>query len=689
MSLEYTIPRRAENLLLAELADTAAVILTGARQTGKSALARKVAATRASVIYDLENTDNYRALRDPGAELRRHSGKLVVIDEVQKRPELFSQLRVIIDEERSAGNSAGKFLLLGSVTGKLQGQSEGLTGRAARMQLHPFDWLEVRGHTDLPSLWNRGGHPRSLLAATDELSSKRRQDYLDLTLYADVLSTSTRVRATLADYKNLLLLLADRQKDIANKARLASDLGLPLTTVNAMLANLEELMIVRRLPAYAVKVSPRVAKNPKYYICDSGLLHTVMGKSAADLASRSRGASWEGFVIQNLIAVLPRGWEAYFFKIHGNGHEIDLLLQIPGGGLWAVEIKAGASAMPDRRFTKPLKILAPERSFIVTYGEAAPRNIGNIEILSLADMMNELLAQTVPLHKPQADVMMLSAASNAFTRIMQALNDNDEKRINIRRPQFIKHFSRLIDTIFQEQNAALWQKQRNELICWLAAEAARTPELPEADTWLAALIRVLEKILAIQSQESGSSFSKACCHDLFVQVLATLIDKRCFGAVCRLATSKYYLDGKMLESARFSLRPIDRDSIIAESLASFNPPDSVAALIDAELILMLHDNLPRKTTSKNSGLHWRPAILLAQPGTPPAPFFVRAQEPAGATALLACFGLPPDTAGVRTLQTAGAEILKRAQLSDSQNAVDWQRIERCLNINSWNDLQQA
>ena len=702
MSLDYTVPRRAESLLLAELADTPAVILIGARQTGKSALARKVAATRASVIYDLEDAEAFRTLRQPGAELRRHSGKLVVIDEVQKRPELFSELRVLIDEERAAGKPAGKFLLLGSVTGKLQRQSEGLTGRASRIQLHPFDWLEARGQTDLLSLWNRGGHPRSLLAETDELSSKRRQDYLDMALYADVLSTNTRIRATLADYRNLLHLLADKQKDTANRARLASDLGLPLTTVAAMLANLEEMMLVRRLPAYAVKVSQRVAKSPKYYICDSGLLHTIMGKSAADLAGRSRGASWEGFVIQNLGAVLPRGWEPYFFRIHGNGHEIDLLLQKPGGGLWAIGIKSGPETLPDRRFAGPLKILAPERSFIVRYGETARRDINNIEVLSLADMMNELLAQAVPIQAPQPDAGRPDGASNDLALIMQALDENDEKLINLRRARFVEHFGRrLASRPLARQAGALWAQERNELIGWLAAESARTPALPEAEAWLAALIRILEKMLASRHPDSGAAggpdddFFSSCCHDLFVHVLAVLLDKQCFGAVCRLAAGRYYAHGSMLASACFSARPADRNSESESRLpaaAGFtipNSPASIPALIDAELILLLHDSLPKSDSKKDSGLRWRPEILLAQPGTPAAPFFVRAQDPSGARALLECLGLPADAAGIRRLRNAAAAGLNREKLADPQDAADWKRIERCLNMHSWHDLQPA
>ena len=713
----YIIPRRAESQLFAALTRMPAVILIGARQTGKSELARKVAESRASQIYDLEDANDFAALREgAGAELRRHSDKLVVIDEVQRMPELFAQLRVIIDELGRDGRSAGKFLLLGSVTGRLQRQSEGLTGRATQIRLHPLDWLETRdylarsgsGQKGLPTLWNRGGYPRSLLAATDSLSDEARRDYIEKALYADILSTNTKGQAQLVHYQNLLRLLADKQKDPVRQESLASDLGLTQRIVKPMLTNLEEMMLVRRLPAYAQKVSQRVAKTPKHYICDSGILHTMLGKNARELDSRQRGASWEGFVIQNLCAVLPRGWSPYFFKAHGSGHEIDLVLQRPGGGLWAIEIKVSLNSIPDRKFLKPLQHLAPERTFVVGHGEEKRRYIGEIEVLCLADMMNELLAAAGPPSRLPDAVQSMIEPSSSLAEILQALNANDIPLINLRRARFVERFCRQFSFILDESSSAadqackLWAQSRNELLAWLAAESARCPEPPDAEAWLEALVKAFEHMLNSQPPYSllHADFFGVCRYDLFVHALASLMSSRCFAVIHKLASRKYYRHGDMLTTNEcFWIRPILDDSQLknlefqfgpppsgtakqyaAEEVALLNSPLPLSAAIEAELILLLCSIL--------SGDHyvWIPRIVLSQPGTPNLPFFIQATEPSGAKALLACLGLSPDAAGMAAARQTIAPRLE-SELAGAQNSGDWKRIERCLNMHNWHDLK--
>ena len=390
------IPRQAQTLLETLLARNPAVLIVGARQIGKSSLARRIAAGRPSVIFDLEKYQDLDKLDDYGVQLRKHADKLVVIDEVQNKPELFSELRVIIDELRAADRPYGKFLLLGSVSGRLQRQSEGLTGRIARIRMHSLNWLEVAGQFQLQHRWQRGGLPTSLLAEDDAHSLDWRQEYIDTTIHKDVL-TRAGSQITVDDYRKLLTLIAARQKDILNKGKLAGEMGHRAETINTMLANLADLMLIRKLPAYAQEIPRRLVKSPKYYICDSGIFFALVNKKLADSDNRAgtmlRGAAWEGFFIENLLSAMPRHWHPFFFRAHGSGHEVDLLFEQPGGQLWAVEIKSGEDATPNRKFLGALRHLQPQRSFLVHGGDFKHRGRNDIEILPLADMMNELRAQ--------------------------------------------------------------------------------------------------------------------------------------------------------------------------------------------------------------------------------------------------------------------------------------------------------
>ena len=728
MQQGYIIPRRAERLLLAALERVPATILIGARQTGKSELARKVAAGRASQIYDLEDAGDLALLsNDAAAELRRQRDKLVVIDEVQRLPDLFAQLRVVIDELRREGRPTGRFLLLGSVTGRLQRQSEGLTGRATEIRLHPLDWLETRSHLarshagrgGLPELWNRGGHPRSLLAASDSLSNEERRDYLEKTLYADILSVNTRGQANLVHYQNLLRLLAAKQKDAARQERLASDLGLTQRIVRAMLANLEEMMLVRRLPAYAQEVSRRVAKSPKYYICDSGLFHTVLGRSVHELDSRQRGASWEGFVIENLIAVLPRGWSPYFFRAHGSGHEIDLLLQKPAGELWAIEIKSGNSSAPAGNFLKPLRHLAPERSFVVRYGEHRRRYIGAIEEVCLADMMNELLAQERPpaVAAPASEAIMVP--EQGLAAFIAALAEGDGP-INLRRTRLVEDLSsRIRATVADDQLAKtendrlLWVQRRNSLLAWLAAEAAAAPEGRQAKMWIgkfAGLLEGMQNSLPPPWPEHGTSepgaganydfratFGRLCCHDLFVHAMAILIDNDAGAAAASLMGRKYYVHGHMLASVCLSADnprgPVAGRQTVADFVTAGAARPTVA-LIEAEAVLLIHSLLAWEGRSEAAitnpkYLRWPPWLLQAHPSRPDLPFFIKAEDRPGAENLLSCLGDSPDAAAMAAARQEITRHLERGKLDDAAGDIDWEKIERCLNIDRWHSLEQS
>ena len=715
MDAGYLMARRAEGMVAAGLARAPAVILVGARQTGKSSLARKVAASRPSIIYDLEKEADCKALRNHARELRRHSDKLVIIDEVQRKPGLFSELRVIIDELRAAGRPAGSFLLLGSVTGRLQRQSEGLTGRVTRVELHPFDWLEAFAHRgDLLTIWDRGGYPGSMLARTNDLSLARRNDYIGAALENDVSAARSSVCAQ--SYRRLLELLAERQKDTVHKSKLGSWLGLRQETIGAMLASLEEMMLIRRLPAYAKGVAGRIVRNPKYYIRDSGIFHALINKGVADLASpakaKLRGASWEGFVIQNLIAVAPRGWWPHFFKSHNSGNEIDLVFEKPGGGLWAIEIKSGANAAPARKFLRPLQSLAAERSFLVHGGQARLADVSGVEVVPLADMMNELLAQERrPPAAPPAEEII--APDRSLDEIIRTLAEGGSP-INLKRTRFIDDLSSRIRAAVADDQLAktendrlLWVQQRNMLLAWLAAEAAAAPEGKKAKAWIgkfAGLLEGMQNSLPPPWPEHGTSepgaganydfratFGRLCCHDLFVHAIAVLIDNDACSAAASLMGRKHYVHGHMLASVCLSAdnprNPIAGRPTVADFVTAGAARPTVA-LIEAEAVLLIHSLLAwegrsEAATANPKYLRWPPWLLQAHPSRPDLPFFIKAEDRPGAENLLSCLGLAPKSRSVATAKKTVLAFLERQSLDPD---ADWSKVARCLNAERWHDL---
>ena len=683
------IPRQAQALLEALLARNPAVSLIGGRQTGKSSLARKVAANRPSVIFDLEKRADRDALDDHGIILRKHADKLVVIDEVQNKPELFSELRVLIDELRADGRPYGKFLLLGSVTGRLQKQSEGLTGRIAQMRMHPLNWLEVASTTNQGTLVQRGGLPGSLFAASNADSLDWRRNYLEMTVQKDAL-TANGSRLSFDYYDQLLTLLAARQKDILNKAQLASELKIGAETVTRMLANLEDMMIIRKLPSYAMQVPRRVARNPKYYICDSGLFcaaaHcdlSALGDTPA--AGRLRGAAWEGFVIDNLLSVLPRHWKPYFFRAHKSGNEIDLLLAQPGGSLWAIEIKAAANPTPDRNFVKCLALLQPARSFLVHGGDFKHRGRGSIEIVSLADMMNELRAQET-LVQPQP-TRRIVAADSGFAELIESLTANSPLA-NLHRRRFGEHFGQQFELLVtgapaadDRQAGSQWQEARNQLLEWLDLESALRPRGEEAADWRACLAAIFEAMLAAADHDDGGkAFARLCCHDLFVHAIALLVRNRSFASVHALLARKYCWRGRMHNYTCLG-SPAPAAESQPPQVADFitgQPAEKIDLLISAELLILLHSML---TDGAESG--WQPWLGRANPGTSELPFFMQAASEEGLGEVLACLGLPVAPASIQTISAQVARLKTEPKMPAGADA---NRIERCLQLAQWYDM---
>ena len=384
--------RRIEPVLRARLRQNPAVVLLGPRQAGKTTLARALERPGAGVYLDLESPEDRLRLEDARSYLEAHAGKLVILDEVHRVPELFAVLRGVLDERRRSRRPHGHLLLLGSAAMDLLRQAgESLAGRVAFVELDPLDVGEV-GAGQLEKLWLRGGFPRSFLAAGAAGSLQWRRDFIRTYLERDVPQFGIRVPAE--TLRRFWTMLAHGQGQILNAARLASSLGVDGKTVAHYLDLLVDLLLVRRLPAWHRNSGKRLVKSPKVYVRDSGLVHALLGLETREdlLGHPVAGPSWEGMVLEYLLHVVPAGTEASYYR-SATGHEIDLVLQFPGKkGLWAVECKRSRVPRPEKGFYLACQDLRPSRRWVVYPGRERFSLGQGVEAISALDL-GELAGQ--------------------------------------------------------------------------------------------------------------------------------------------------------------------------------------------------------------------------------------------------------------------------------------------------------
>ena len=386
------LPRRLGARLNHLLTHSPAVVLLGPRQVGKTTLALEIGEKRPSVYLDLEDNTDRVKLSDPVRYFADHERDLVILDEVHRLPELFQCLRGVIDRGRRRGKPNGQFLLLGSAAIDLLKQSgESLAGRISYLELGPFDSLEVAS-AKLETLWVRGGFTRSFLADSDELSLAWRRDFIRTYLERDIPQFGSRIPAE--TLRRFWTMLAHNQSQLLNAASLAGGLGVDGKTVASYLDLLVDLLLVRRLPAWHRNVGKRLVKSPKVYVRDSGLAHALLGIRDKEslLGHPVVGPTWESFVIETLITTAPDGTEAHFYRT-ATGHEIDLVLTLPGGKLWAIEIKRSSAPGVERGFHLACADLKPDKRFVVYSGtERFPLN-ADTDAIGLGDLGRALQAK--------------------------------------------------------------------------------------------------------------------------------------------------------------------------------------------------------------------------------------------------------------------------------------------------------
>jgi len=389
------IERRLLPILLQRLDEVPAVVLLGPRQAGKTTLALALGKPRGALYLDLESEQDRAKLAEPELYLSDHLGKLVILDEIHRAPGLFPVLRGLIDRARRGTKKHGLYLLLGSAALDLLKQAgETLAGRVSYLELDPFDALEAGGTAaDLDRLWLRGGFPESFLAPSNARSLRWRQDFIRAYLERDIPQFGPRIAAQ--TLRRFWAMLAHHQGGMLNVAQLARNLGVDVKTASAYTDLLTDLLLVRRLPSWHANVGKRLVKSPKVYVRDSGLVHALLaiGDKETLLSHPVVGASWEGFVIENLLAVVPEGVQGHFYRTSG-GAEIDLVLSFPDGRLWAVEIKRSLTPRPERGFHAACTDISPARRFVVYPGEESYSAGGDTQVVSLPALARLLAGAT-------------------------------------------------------------------------------------------------------------------------------------------------------------------------------------------------------------------------------------------------------------------------------------------------------
>lgn len=368
----------------------AAVALIGPRQVGKTTLALAIGERRNALYLDLEDRDDRNKLSHPALFLEAAEDRLVILDEIHRMPEIFETLRGVIDRGRRKGKGKGRFLILGSAAIDLLRQSETLAGRIAYIDMSTLTAAEIEdSRAARDRLWLRGGFPDAYLARNDSESLALRKDFIRTYLERDVPMFGPRIPS--ATMERLWTMLAHHQGTMLNASQIARGLDISTQSVTRYIDLLCDLLLVRRLPPLHANVGKRLVKSPKVYVRDSGLVHALLGLETLHQLSGHPvvGQSWEGFVLETLLAATPWRSQASFYRTSA-GAEVDLVLENAEGRRWAIEIKRGLSAKPGRGFYQAVEDLRPDRAYVVHAGDDRYPIAEGVEAIGIRALVSEL-----------------------------------------------------------------------------------------------------------------------------------------------------------------------------------------------------------------------------------------------------------------------------------------------------------
>ena len=375
--------RTVYQIVNSRLKSMRAVCLLGPRQVGKTTIAKKLMEEDGNSVYlDLESPRDRQKLQDPETYFDYHKDKLVILDEVQRIPELFAIMRSSID----SFSKPGRFLVLGSASGDLLKQtSESLAGRIAYVELSP---LSIQEFSDLPSLWLRGGFPLSTLAGSDSDSMSWRQDFLRTFLERDIPQLGIRIPSP--QIRRFWSVCAHLQGQQLNMSEIGKSIGFSYQTVKNYIDLLEQTFMLRVLPPFHKNVKKRLVKSPRLYVRDSGLLHSLLDIRTRDdvFGHPIYGASWEGFVIETIINALPEGLFSYYRT--SNQAEMDLVIEI-GNQTICVETKASSAPTVSKGFWTSIQDIQPDQVWVVAPVTSAYPMKQGVMVSNLDQFLTHLL----------------------------------------------------------------------------------------------------------------------------------------------------------------------------------------------------------------------------------------------------------------------------------------------------------
>ncbi|NBV14844.1 MAG: ATP-binding protein [Sphingobacteriia bacterium] len=374
------------------LSVTPSVALLGPRQVGKTTLAHTIAEKANAIYLDMEDPLDIQKVQDVVGFHAENRGHLIILDEVQRVPEIFAPVRTIIDKERRKGNKNGLFLFLGSASIELLQQSgESLAGRIAYSELFPLNILEFQESLNQPdtTLWLRGGFPESLLATNELNSYTWRKNFIRTYLERDIPQLGPRIPAS--TLQRFWTMLAHHQGSVMNAAHLARSLDVSGTTIARYLDLMCDLLLVRRLQPWTFNIGKRLIRSPKIYVRDSGLVHTLLNiKEMNELLGHPVvGGSWEGFVIENIISALRDTIPCYYYGTPG-GAEIDLILEFSPSDRWAIEIKRSTAPSISKGFHLACDEIKASQKFVVYNGTQRFPMTNGITAISLRGIVEEV-----------------------------------------------------------------------------------------------------------------------------------------------------------------------------------------------------------------------------------------------------------------------------------------------------------
>ncbi len=369
------VPRLLQNRIVNALASVPVIAILGPRQVGKTTLAQEIASQfleKETSYLDLERESDLAKLKDPEDYLVSFSNKLLIIDEVQRKADLFTTLRSLIDERIRNGEKGGHFILLGSASRDLiQHSTETLAGRVRYLELSPFSIPEINQFNpkqfDISELWLRGGFPGSFLAPNDNESWDWRTDFISSYVERDIPIMGPRISSE--RMRRVWSMLAHMNGQQVNFSSLGKSLETDHKTIRSYIDLLSDFYMVRQLTPWSGNTKKRLVKSPKVYLRDSGILHHLLNVSDKEtlLGHPGLGASWEGFVVENIVTNLPNTWRFSYYRT-STGTEIDLVMEGPRDSTVAVEIKRSSSPRVSAEFHSACKDIKATRKLVIYSG---------------------------------------------------------------------------------------------------------------------------------------------------------------------------------------------------------------------------------------------------------------------------------------------------------------------------------